>query len=89
MDGFPFARKPSQHSLYLSGFKVAKCEGLGNVPLPAVHLLLHHEDDHPGVDGVVEAGGAKASPGRLDFSTVRIIFEGAPNNPRDPAPLAL
>ena len=67
MDGFPFARKPSQHSLYLSSFKVAKCEGLGIVPLPAVHLLLHHEDDHPGVDGVVEAGGAKASPGRLDF----------------------
>ena len=70
MDGFPFARKPSQHSLNLSSFKVAKCEGLGIVPLPAVHLVLHHEDDHPGVDGVVEVGGAKASPGRLDFSTV-------------------
>ena len=53
---------PSQHG--------CKCKGLGIVPLPAVHLLLHHEDDHPGVDGVVEASGAKASPGRLDFSTV-------------------
>ena len=34
-------------------------------------LLLHHEDDHPGVDGVVADGDdVKASPGRLDFLTV-------------------
>ena len=64
---------PANQANILSIFQASKlqmCEGLGNVPLPAVHLLLHHEDDHPGVDGVVEVGGAKASPGRLDFLTV-------------------
>ena len=61
--GFPFASVPSQHG--------CKCEGLSIVPLPAVHLLLHHEDDHPGVEGVVADGDdVKASPGRLDFLTV-------------------
>ena len=36
------------------------------------NLLLHYDDDLPGVEGVVEDGGddVKASPGRLDFLTV-------------------
>ena len=64
--------RPQTKPTFSLSFKLqsCKCEGLGIVPLPAIHLLLHHEDDHPGVEGVVEVGGAKASPGRLDFLTV-------------------